>query len=165
MPQPQVRVVGSGYTTFNYAGQPIAWLDSLRDSGQRPAGAPYEAITPIGSLKPEEIVTQRVLAEGTLTMTIRELWNVPVWQSLPGLSGAHDIGEVFDALRRNPEMVTCQLIIKPAGHENNLSRWRGKIYHNVVVSAVDDSETITVAGLSVTKDLTAVYTHSTPYRQ
>jgi hypothetical protein len=165
MPQPQVRVTGSGYTTFNYAGKPIAWLENFRDSGQTPMGQAYEAITPIGKLRPEEIVTQRVLSEGRLTMSIREVWNVPVWQSLPGLANTHDIGQVFDALRRAASSVTAQLLIKPPGQENNPSRWRGKIYHNVVISEIDDSETITTGGLSVLRDITAVYTHTTPYKR
>ena len=35
MPQTQVRVVGSGFTTFNYNGKPIAFCEAIEDSGQR----------------------------------------------------------------------------------------------------------------------------------
>jgi hypothetical protein len=88
MPQTQVRVVGSGYTTFHYKGAPIAFCESIEDSGQRAfsdTGQPYQFIHPLGNTHPIEIATSRVLAGGTLMLTIRELWNQAVWQQLSGL--------------------------------------------------------------------------------
>ena len=53
MPPTKVRNVGSGYTSFNYRGQAIAFLDSVQDSGQRPiggrAGAGTEGVIPLGA--------------------------------------------------------------------------------------------------------------------
>jgi hypothetical protein len=66
MPQPQVRVVGSGFSTFSYQGKPIAYLEQVEDSGQRAfsdAGAPYQFIQPIGSRHPsrsQPLVSYRV---------------------------------------------------------------------------------------------------------
>ena len=160
MTQTQVRVVGSGFTTFRYNDKPIAFLDTIRDAGQRPMGQPYEAITPIGAIRPVELVAQRVLSEGTLQLTIRELWNAPVWWQLSGLEGTHDIGSVFDRLAQQRSRVTCQLLIKPPG--TTQGGWRGKVYQNCLVTAVDDSETVDVGALSVPKNITVAYTHSLP---
>ena len=160
MPNTQVRVVGSGYSTFSYQGQPIAFLEQVEDSGQRAfsdAGAPYQFIQPIGARHPVEIATSRVLQGGTLQLTIRELWNAPVWNQLQGLAGTQNIVDVFEALAANPAYVTCQTVIKPPGG----GRPRGKNYHNCVVVDISDNDTITVGGLAVTKGIVVAYTHST----
>jgi hypothetical protein len=129
MPQTQVRVVGSGFTTFNYRGRPIAFLEGVEDSGQRAfsdAGQGYQYIHPLGARHPVEIATSRVLTGGTLNLTIRELWNTQVWEQLYGLMGARNIVDVFELLAADPSYVTCQTIISPP----NGSRPRGKNYHN-----------------------------------
>lgn len=159
MPNTKVRVVGSGYSTFSYQGKPIAFLEQVEDSGQRAfsdAGAPYQFIQPIGARHPVEIATSRVLQGGTLQLTIRELWNAPVWHQLQGLAGTQNIVDVFEALARNPAYVTCQTVIKPPGG----GRRRGKHYHNCVVVDISDNDTITVGGLAVTKGIVVAYTHS-----
>jgi hypothetical protein len=161
LPNTKVRVVGSGFSTFSYNGQPIAFLEGLDDSGQRAfsdAGQSYQFIHPLGARHPIEIATSRVLAGGTLNMTIRELWDGPVWTQLSGLASAQNIVDVYELLAANPSYVTCQTIIQPPGG----GRPRGKIYHNVVVVDIADNDTITVGALAVAKGIVAAYTHSTP---
>jgi len=161
MPETRVRVVGSGFTTFNYRGQPIAFLEGVEDSGQRAfsdAGQGYQFIHPLGSVHPVEIATSRVLAGGTLNLTIRELWNTAVWEQLAGLAGTNNIVEIFRRLAADPSYVTCQTIIQPPGN----ARPRGKNYHNCVVVDISDNDTITVGALAVTKGIVVAYTHSTP---
>lgn len=160
MANQKVRVVGSGYSTFTYRGKPIAFLEQVEDSGQRAfsdAGAPYQFIQPIGARHPIEIATSRVLQGGTLQLTIRELWNAPVWHQLQGLAGTNNIVDVFDALAADPSYVTCQTTITPP---NGAGRPRGKIFHNCVVVDISDNDTITVGGLAVTKGIVVAYTHS-----
>ena len=162
MPQTKVRVVGSGFTTFSYRGKAIAFCEGVEDSGQRAfsdLGQPYQFIHPLGARHPLEIATSRVLQGGTLVLTIRELWNGPVWQQLSGLAGSQNIVEIFEFLARDPNYVTAQTIIKPPG--TNSSHWRGKNYHNVVVVDINDGDTITVGALAVTKGITLAYTHTT----
>jgi hypothetical protein len=159
MPNTQVRVVGSGFTTFNYRGRPIAFLEGVEDSGQRAfsdAGQGYQFIHPLGSRHPVEIATSRVLTGGTLNLTIRELWNSQVWEQLVGLAGAQNIVDVFQLLAQDPSYVTCQTIIQPPGNQ----RPRGKNYHNCVVVDIADNDTITVGALAVTKGIVVAYTHS-----
>lgn len=165
MPNTRVRVVGSGFTTFNYSGKAIAFCEQVEDSGQRAfsdMGQGYQFIHPLGARHPVEIATSRVLAGGTLMLTIRELWNVPVWQMLDGLARAQNIVDIFEYLAARPEYVTCQSIIKPPGTENNPKGWRGKTYHNCTIVDINDGDTITVGALAVTKGITIAYTHTTP---
>jgi hypothetical protein len=163
MPNTQVRVVGSGFTTFDYNGQPIAFLEQIEDSGQRAfsdLGAGYQFIHPLGYRHPVEIATSRVLSGGTLMLTIRELWNAPVWQQLKGLSSSQNIVDIFEVLAENPQYVTCRTtIIPPPGTGLPV---RGKIYQNCTVVDINDGDTITVGALSVTKGITVAYTHTTP---
>lgn len=163
----KVRVVGSNYTSFSYQGQPIAFCEGIEDSGQKAfsdLGQPFQFIHPLGSVHPVEIATSRVLQGGTLILTIRELWNAPVWQQLVGLAGTNNIVDVFAALSSNPAYVSCQTIIKPPGTENNPSAWRGKNYMNCQVVDIQDGDTITVGALAVTKGITVAYTHTTSLR-
>lgn len=160
MPNTNVRVVGSGFTTFNYKGLPLAWLQSVQDSGQRAFADQGNAVEPImvlGDRYPREIATTRVLAMGTLQITLRELWNAPVWHQLQGLEGTNDIVDVYEALDRNPQDLTCQMIITPP---NGVAPPRGKTYLNCVITDIDDSETITVAGMSVPRTIDLAYTHT-----
>jgi hypothetical protein len=170
MPNTQVRVVGSGFTSFNYNHKPIAFLEGVEDSGQRAfsdMGQGYQFIHPLNmgdgttARHPVEIATSRVLAGGTLQLTIRELWNSTVWNQLAGLAGTNNIVDIFEQLAKNPQYVTCTQIIKPPG----TNFVRGKIYNNCVVVDINDGDTITIGALAVTKGITVAYTHSTLFKQ
>lgn len=158
MPPSRVRVVGSGYTSLEYNGQPIAFLQSFQDSGQRPAGgAGAEPITPLGARHPVEIATSRVLSEGSITATIYELWNQPVWYQLTGLAGRSTIVDVWEALANSAGSVTCRMVIRPPNAPP-----RGKLYHGCVITSIPDSESVNIGTISVSKAITITYTHTTP---
>lgn len=157
MPETRVRVVGSGFTTLQYNGQNIAFLDSFQDSGQRAAqGAGTEAIIPLGARHPVEIVTSRVLGPGTITANITELWNQPVWYQLAGLAGRRTLIDVWEALAESGATVTCRMVINPPNGPP-----RGKIYHNAVVTEIPDDENVTIGALSISRRVSIGYTHST----
>lgn len=159
MPRTRTRVVGSGFTSLSYQGRPIAFLDRFTDSGQRPI-APPEAVTPLDAKRPVEIATARVLGPGTITATIRETWNEPVWFQLAGLAGTETIVDVYERIAAAPGEVTCQMLIKPPGAPT----WRGKVYHGCVVSDIDDGETVEIGALTIARNITIMYTHTTPVR-
>jgi hypothetical protein len=156
MPQPKVRIVGAGYSTFNYQGRPIAYLESVQDAGQKPYETAHESIYAIGDRHPREFVTQYVLSEGSLTLSIRELWNEEVWWQLAGLAGTDNIVDVWDALRAQPGAVTCSKIITPPTGSGTP---RIIEYQNCIVTSVPDGDSIDIAGLSVAKTLQITYTH------
>ncbi len=151
----RVRNVGSNFTTFQYAGKTIAFLERLTDSGQRPVANPMP-IHPLGYPHPVDIVTPRALSAGTLTLTIRELWNQEIWQQMQGLSGSKTIVDIFRALARTPNYVTCTKIINSPGR-----RRYGKVYHRCVITDIQDGDDVAIGTLSVAKTMTVMYTHST----
>lgn len=151
----RVRNVGSNYTTFQYSGRTIAFLEAFNDSGQDPVVGP-QFIHPLGFTHPVDIVTPRALNGGTLTLTIRELWNEEVWEQLQGLTGAKTIVDIFNRLARTPNYVTCAKIINPPS-----GRRYGKVYHKCVITGITDGENVTLASLSVPKTITVAYTHTT----
>lgn len=155
----QVRVVGSNYTTFTWNGQPIAYLEVVRDSGQQAlssGGAGFEFIHPLGYRTPTDIVSSRVLDGGTIDLMIRELWNLQVWEHLAGLTGTQTIVEVFDRLAQTPQYVTCTKVISPPGG----TRY-GKVYHRCQIVGIQDGDEITIGALSVAKQVRIGYTHTT----
>lgn len=156
MPQTQVRVVGSGFSVFRWRGKPLAFLDSVRDGGQQPI-APPVAIHPLDSQYPVEFATARAMDAGVLSFTVMELWNQPVWQALAGLENAKNIIDIWNVLAADPSVVTAQTIIKPP--QGNL--WRVKTYHNLMISSVDDSESISISQLNIPRSVECMYTHAT----
>jgi hypothetical protein len=160
MAQTQVRVVGSGFSTFLYNNQSLAWLESITDSGQTVmgGGGGWEAIQPLGQNYAAEIVTGRVLNPGTINIVIRELWNAPAWQQLQGLAGTNNLAEVFAAMAASGT-ITCQFIIKPPGS----SVWRGNVFNNCTVISIDDSESVGVGSLSIARQIGLLYTTKTPF--
>lgn len=150
------RVIGSNYSTFRWNGHAIAYLESVNDTGVRPYGPP-DPIHPLGEEHPIEFAVPRVLNAGALTFIIKELWQMPVWQHLAGLAAANDLLDVWKVLGADPAPVTCQTVIKPP--QGNFIRV--KTYHNVVVSDVDDTEVINIAQMSISRQISCLYTHAT----
>lgn len=152
----RARNFGSNYTTFRYAGKSIAYLEIVNDSGQAPV-APYQAIHPLGYRNPQEIVTARAIGEGTLTLSIRELWHQEIWQQMAGLAGSVDIIDVFQALANQVNYVTCTKIITPPDGKKY-----GKTYHRCTIVNIGDGESFDITSLSLAKQMTIAYTHTTP---
>lgn len=156
----QVRVVGSNYTTFQYNGKPIAFLETVSDSGQSAfgggSGQGWEPIHPLGYITPTDIVTGRVLQAGTVVLQIRELWHGEVWEQLQGLTGAKNIVDIFRKLAATPQYVTMTKIITPPDGKRY-----GKVYHRCVIVEIQDGEDISIGALSIRKGITVAYTHTT----
>lgn len=160
--QQRARVLGSNYTTFRYAGKSIAYLEMVADSGQAPVGqgrsggAGYDFVHPLGFRHPTEIITSRAIGGGYIDLTIREIWHQEVWQQMAGLAGSNDILEVFEALSRQVNYVTCTKIVTPPD-----GRKYGKTYHQCVIVGIPDGETFDIGTLSEGKTVRVAYTHTT----
>ena len=156
----KTRVLGSNYTTFQYAGKSIGYLEVINDSGQAAlsdGGRGYEFIHPLGYRAPIDVVTSRVIDGGLLTLSIRELWHQEVWEQLAGLTGTHDIIQVFERLAATPNYVSCAKIVTPPDGKRY-----GKVYHRCVVVDIPTGEEIRIGTLSILKNVTVAYTHTTP---
>jgi len=155
-PRQRARNFGSSFTTFRYGGQNIAYLQRVADSGQSPV-APATPVQPIGSTYPVEIVTSRAVGAGTLGLTITELWHEEIWEQLAGLAGTTDIVQIFAALARQQDYVTCTKIINPPDGKRY-----GKTYHGCLITDIQDGETFDITTTTMPKSITVMYTHTTP---
>lgn len=164
MPQSRSRVVGSAFSTLSYAGQVIAFLQAYIDSGQQAVAEP-EAIQPLGERNAVEWATARAIRPGTMAVTITELWNEEVWwqffRNNPLNTQPGDIVAVWEAMAAAPQATTMQTLVKPAGS----STWRGKQFHNCLITRIPDGDTVNIGAMTVDKNVTIGYTHTTPLVQ
>lgn len=149
------RNFGSSFTTFRYAGKNIAYLQGVRDSGQAMVAA-AQAIQPLGSRHPIEIVAARAIREGTLTLTMTELWHHEIWEQLSGLAGSNDLLEILDHLAGQNTAVSCTKIITPPQGPKY-----GKTYHGCVITEIQDGESFDITTITMPKTLAVMYTHTT----
>lgn len=150
----KVRVGGSGFTTMTWRGTRLAYLQTLQDTPPQPVSG-AQAVQPIDEPVPLEVVTAHAVGVGTLRMTFFELWNAPVWAQLPGLENTDTL---LDVLRRQIQLgeISCRKLIRsPSGI------MRAKVYHNMVVTDIDEGEQVLINTMSLPKTMTMQYTHST----
>jgi hypothetical protein len=149
------RVAGSGFTTMMWNGQRLAYLQVMQDTPPTPV-AQAQAVQPIDSEIPMEIVTSMAVGVGTLRATFYELWNQNAWNALPGLENTHNL---LSVLRQQINLgnVTMQKVIKsPTG------MMRSRVYHKVVITDIDEGENVNIGSMTLPKTLTFQYCYSTP---
>lgn len=154
MAQSRVRIGGSGYTVLTWRGNTLAYLQNINDQAPT-AVARSEEIQPIDEAHPIEIVTAQAVRGGVLSMRFYELWNTPVWASLPGLEGTTTL---LDVLRRQLALgeITCQKIIK-----NPNGQYRVRVYHGCVIEDIDENENVQIDTMTLPKTIRVKYTHVT----
>ncbi len=138
-----------------YQNQRMAYLQNMADTPPTPV-AQAQAVQPIDESVPLEIVTAMAVGVGTIKCSFYELWNVPVWAVLPGLQSTYNL---LDVLKRQITLgtVTMQKVIKsPSGI------MRARVYHNVVITDIDEGEQVTIGTMTLPKALTFQYCYSTP---
>ena len=75
---------------------------------------------------------------------------------LPGLQGTSNLLQVLQA-QINLGTVTMQKVIKsPTGF------MRSRVYHNVVITDIDEGENINIGTMTLPKTLTLQYCYTTP---
>jgi len=138
-----------------FQGQRLGFCQVIQDTPPTPV-AQAQAVQPIDEPVPIEIVTAAAVGVGTLRVTFYEQWTTPVWNTLPGLENTHNLLEV---LKRQLQLgtITMQKIVKsPSG------LMRARVYHNVVITDIDEGENINIGTMTLPKTLTFQYTHTTP---
>lgn len=154
MAQSRVRIGGSGYTVMTWRGNTLAYLQGITDQAPQ-AVARAEEVQPIDEPHPLEIVTAQAVTGGTLSLRFFELWNAPVWASLPGLEGTNTL---LDVLRRQLSLgeITCQKVIK-----NPNGAYRVRVYHGCVIEDIDENESVDIGRMTLPKTIRMRYTHVT----
>lgn len=150
----QTRIGGSGFTLMLFQNIALAYLQTLQDTPPTPV-ATAQAVQPIDQPVPLEIVTAQAVGVGTLRCSFYELWNAPVWATLPGLQGTTNL---LDVLRAQLSMgaITMQKIIQsPTGI------MRGYVYHGVVITDIDQGENINIGTMTIQRTMTFQYCYTT----
>lgn len=180
----RVRVGGSGFTIFTFAGQPIAFAQQVAHTSPAPVGPGPVAIHPMDEPYPVQVITPAAAGMGSLTLNLYELYNEKVWDRLgraassavgsnapayPGtsaigaiLEGAVDIADIFIRIAEtNPNDLTVVKFVRPPKIAGTNGTPYSEEYHNCVVTNVTDGETIEIGTMEVIKQVTVGYTHMT----
>lgn len=155
MAEPKVRLAGSGLTVLSFRSEPLAYLQTLQDTPPQPV-APAQVVQPIDARVPLEIVTALAVGAGTLRLTFYELFAAPVWATLPGLE---DTNNLIEVLERQVTLgaISCRKIVRaPVTGER-----RARVYHNCVITDIDEGEQVNIGSMTLPKTLTIQYTHTT----
>lgn len=149
--------VGGGYTTINFNGTPLLYVDLIRESAPRPVAAP-QPIQPLDRPYPIEIALPAALEAGMLEITLREQWNAEVWAYLPGgaFAKASDLLDVFKAQLTNGNLGKDWSVTK------NIKDPSGKIvrtitYTGVVVTNVMVDESVQISTMTFPKSIQMMY--------
>lgn len=183
----RVRVGGSGFTIFTFAGQPIAFAEQIAHTSPQPVAAPV-AIHPMDEPYPVQVITPAAASMGSLTLRLYELYDEKVWDRLGAyidgksnpspfdgvssnnlaleqggiLKGAVDIVDIFIRIaEQNPGDVNVVKYIRPPLISGTSSAPYSEQYHGCVITDVQDGEQIGVGTMEVTKIVTVAYTHIT----
>lgn len=154
MAESKTRIGGSGFTSFSFKGQRLAYLQTLNDQPPRPVGQ-TAVVQPIDESVPLEIVTAQAVGAGTLQLRFYEVWNTPVWAQLPGFESTNNLLEVLKQQIQQGEISCRKVVRSPSGVT------RARVYHGCVITDVDEGESISIETMTLPKTITMMYTHTT----
>jgi hypothetical protein len=139
---------------MTFRGTRLAYLQTMQDTPPQPvAGA--QVVQAIDEATPQEIVTSLAVGAGTLRMTFYELWNEPVWSSLPGLEQTNTLLEVLQRQVQLGEVRCTKLIKSPSGI------FRVRNYHGCVLTDIDEGEQVNIGTMTLPKTITMQYVKTT----
>ena len=155
------RVLGSGFTWFNYRGTVVAFTQALGIISPAPVAEP-QAVQPLNYRRPAEIVVPRAIGAGTLTVTGIELWNQPVWARLTGLGAARDLADVFQLMWNSGTAdLVASVVVDPPPGRGSSGRKYFRTFHGIKISNIDDGETVDITTMTQGKVITMMYAWST----
>jgi hypothetical protein len=157
----RVRVGGSGFTTFRWRGQVIAFARQISHTSPTAVGPGAVPIQPMDAPKPLQIITPAASGMGTLVLELYELYGAQVWERLAGLEQTIDLVDIFRTQAAEATPITVTKFIKPPNLGTGKNEYYTEEYHNCVVTNVADGETIEIGTMEVLKQVTIGYTHLT----
>ena len=157
----RTRVGGSGFTAFFWRSEPIGFCRQLAHTSPTPVGPGPTPIHPLDEPYPIDIVTPAAQNIGTLTMELYELYNRKVWDQLSVIAGSIDLVNIFIkvAAERNP--INLVKVVSPPVLRGQAPKTYSDVFHNCVITNVEDGETIEIGTMEVTKRISVAYTYMT----
>jgi hypothetical protein len=165
---PKVRVGGSGFTVFQWNSSIIGWARTVGHQTPQPV-APPSAIQPLDSRYPLQIITPAAIGAGTLNVAYFEKYNQKIWDEImTTVSGGsttkfNDLVQVFIQLAAQNNPITCMKVVAPPVLRGAQPRTYADVYHNCVITNIDDSENIEIGTMEIVKSMTISYTYMTRY--
>jgi hypothetical protein len=185
----RVRVAGSGFTVFTFAGQPISFAEEVSHTSPMPVGPGAVAIHPMDEPYPVQIITPAASGMGQLVLNMYELYGEKVWDRLgaaPGatigsnpdtgssnnintdsgdnlLKGCVDLVDVFIRIAglKEGECNVVKHVRPPALNGEPRPTPFTEQYHGCVITNITDGESISVGTMEVTKQVTVAYRYMT----
>lgn len=148
--------VGGGYTTINFNGTPLLYVDVLTEVAPQPVASP-QSIQPMDSPYPIEIAFPAALQYGMLEISLREQWNAEVWAYLPGgaFATASDLLDIFKAQlsggNLGKDWTVTKIINIPGGGTRTIT------YMGIVVTNVMVDETVAIQSMTFNKNIEMMY--------
>lgn len=159
----RTRVGGSGFTAFFWNGDPIPFMRQIAHVAPTPVGPGPTPIQPLDEPYPIDIITPAAITIGTLTMEIYELYRQKVWHNLSTITGEIDLVNIFIKLAADKTPVTITKVIWPPELGGVTNRKPTKdVFHNCVVTNVEDGETVEIGTMEITKRITVAYRRAVP---
>jgi len=142
----------------------IGYAENVTVNPIQPVAAP-EVIQPLNAQRPLEIITPGAATNGTITLTLVELYNFSVWQRFATLARSQDIVDIFRKMASLDQGIHVTKTIRPpfkdaADIRGGTGNYWETFYNIVVASVEDGGETIDVRTMSIQKQMTLWYTHS-----
>ncbi len=161
----RARVGGSGFTAFFWQSKPIAFCRQLAHTVAPPVGPGPTPIQPLDEPYPIDIVTPAAQTIGTMQLEIYELYNRKVWDNLSIIAGAVDIVNVFIKVAESTTPIQIVKMVQPpilAGKVGGTGKGAYyDIFHGCVITSIEDSETIEIGTMEITKRINVAYTRTT----
>lgn len=159
--QKRARVLGHAYTLWVWGGSPVAYCTNITHKSPSPLGSPVP-VQPLNYVRPAEIAVGRAIGEGTISMTVVELYGHRPWDHLGGsFDGAaiNDLADVFHKVQReltefgNTPINLIRVIRPPAG-----AIYVEK-YQNVRILDIREDEQVATDSVINQLQMTVAYTH------
>lgn len=161
----RTRQGGSGFTSFFWNQQPIAFCRQLAHTPPTPVGPGPTPIQPLDEPYPIDIITPAAQTVGTLQLELYELYNRKVWDQLSIIAGSIDIVNIMIKVAASATPIQIVKVIQPPTLGGTVGgTGLGKyfdIFHNCVITSVEDGETIEIGTMEITKRIQVMYTHTT----
>lgn len=163
MANPRARVGGAGFTVFQWKDDVgtniIGYAENVTVNPVTPVAQP-EVIQPLNAQRPLEIITSGAQTNGTITLTLVELYNAAIWQRMAALANSQDIVDIMRTLAAQQNGVTVTKVIRPGYVPAGTADYTETFFNVIVASVEDNGENITIQTMSVQKQMTLWYTHS-----
>lgn len=118
-----------------------------------PPVAPPTAVQPLEHIRPVEIVTAAAQTNGTITLTMYQLYNQQIWHRLAGLAGSTDITDILRNMNRWDHLTITRQVRPPVPNQPSY-KWD---YEGCKLASIGDDMAIDVTTTVLEKDMTFWY--------